>query len=83
MTAPTEVVSFGRRLTEMAAQRPDDADLIIVNRDGTETPVTWRTLETRANQIARTLQARGVVKNAIVCLALPTCVEHIFVTLAV
>ena len=83
MTAPTEVVSFGRRLTEIAAQRPDDADLIIANRDGTETPVTWRTLETRANQIARALQAHGVVKNAIVCLALPTCVEHIFVTLAV
>ena len=37
--------------------RPDDVDLIIVDRDGAEREVTWRELETRANQIARALQA--------------------------
>jgi bile acid-coenzyme A ligase len=76
-------VSYGRRLTEIAAERPDDADLTIVSRDGTETAVTWRELETRANQIARALQQRGVAEESIVALALPSCVEHILVTLAI
>ena len=38
MTTPQddEPVSFGRRLTELATERPDDADLTIVAGDGTE-----------------------------------------------
>jgi bile acid-coenzyme A ligase len=76
-------VSYGRRLTEIAAQRPDDADLVMVDRSGTERSVTWRELEARANQIARALQAHGVGKDDIVALALPSCVEHVFVTLAI
>jgi bile acid-coenzyme A ligase len=67
----------------MAAARPDDADLTIVARDGSETSVSWRQLETRANQIARALQERGVGEDSIVALALPSCVEHILVTLAI
>ncbi len=52
-TAPISgEVSYGRRLTEIAAERPDDVDLIVVDRDGNERAVTWRELETRANQIA-------------------------------
>jgi bile acid-coenzyme A ligase len=76
-------VSYGRRLTEIAAERPDDADLVLVDRSGTERPVTWRELESRANQIARCLRDHGVGKGDIVALALPSCVEHVFVTLAI
>lgn len=79
----TNEVSFGRRLTEIAAERPDDADLIVVGRDGVERPVTWREIEARANQIARALQSHGAVKDSIVCLALPTSVEHVLVTNAI
>ncbi len=75
--------SYGRRLTEIAAARPDDVDLIIVDRDGNEREVTWRELETRANQIARALQALGVQANDVVALALPSCAEHVFVTVAI
>jgi bile acid-coenzyme A ligase len=77
------MTSYGRRLTEIAAERPDDVDLIIVARDGTERGVDWRTLEARANQIAREFEARGISGDDIVALALPTCVEHILVTLAI
>ncbi|TML12742.1 MAG: long-chain fatty acid--CoA ligase [Actinobacteria bacterium] len=55
----------------------------LVATDGTETAVTWQTLESRANQIARRLEALGAKKDSVVCLALPTCVEHITVTLAI
>lgn len=77
------LVSYGRALTEIATERPDDADLIVVGRDGTERPVTWRELEAQANQVARALQSHGVDTDDIVALALPTCVEHIVVTTAI
>lgn len=76
-------VSYGKRLTEIAGERPDDADLVIVHRSGEEQAVTWHELESRANQIARTLQDHGVDQADVVTLALPTCVEHILVTLAI
>jgi bile acid-coenzyme A ligase len=76
-------VSYGRRLTEIAAQRPDDVDITIVHRDGTERDLTWGELETRANQIARALQSHGVGKDDVVALALPSSAEHVLVTLAI
>ena len=76
-------VSYGRRLTEIATARPAEASLVIVATDGTETAVTWHALESRANQIARRLEALGVEKDSVVCLALPTCTDHIMVTLAI
>jgi bile acid-coenzyme A ligase len=76
-------VSYGRRLTEIASERPDDVDLVLVARDGTETPVTWGSLESRANQIARALRDRTVGKDDIVGLALPASLDHILVTLAI
>lgn len=83
MSVSRAEVSFGRRLSEIAAERPDDIDLVIAHADRRETGIAWRTLEARANQIARRLASLGVEKDSIVCLALPTCAEHIFVTLAV
>jgi bile acid-coenzyme A ligase len=76
-------VSYGRRLTEIAAERPDDVDLIMVAKDGAERGATWRELEERANQIARELQRLGVGTGDLVALALPSCLEHVLVTLAI
>ena len=56
-------ISYGKRLTEIASERPDDVDLIMVARDGTERGASWRELEKRANQIARALEARGVCRE--------------------
>ena len=84
MTDPvSREVSYGRRLTDLAAERPDDADLVLVARDGAERPVTFRELELRANQIARLLESRGVRIDDVVALALPNCLDHILVTLAI
>ena len=84
MTDPvSREVSYGRRLTDLAAERPDDADLVLVARDGAERPVTFRELELRANQIARLLESRGVRIDDVVGLALPNCLDHILVTLAI
>jgi bile acid-coenzyme A ligase len=76
-------VSYARRLAELAAERPDDVDMTIVDREGNERGLSWRELETRATQIARRLQAAGVGHDDIVGLALPSCAEHVFVTLAI
>ncbi|MGD9794483.1 MAG: class I adenylate-forming enzyme family protein [Acidimicrobiia bacterium] len=78
----SEVVSYGRRLSQMAAMRPDQADLTIVDREGHETRVAWRVLESRANQIARALEGHGASTGSIIALALPTCLDHILVTMA-
>ena len=61
-------VSYGRRLVEIAAERPDDADLLLVDREGTEVPVTWRELEVRSNQIAQVLDDLGVAPDSVVAL---------------
>lgn len=75
--------SYGLRLTKIAASRPDESHLTIVAQDKVETRVSWRTLETRANQIARHFQRLGVGEGSIVALALPSCAEHVMCTLAV
>lgn len=80
--APAEI-SYGRRLTQLADERPDESDLVIVGRDGSEQSLPFALLETRANQLARTLQEHGVGPDDVVALALPTCPEHILVTLAI
>jgi bile acid-coenzyme A ligase len=83
MSESAERVSYGRRLTQMAAERPDDVELTLVRRDGTLEPLTIAVLEQRSNQIARLLEQSGVDIDDIVGLALPTCAEHILVTLAI
>jgi bile acid-coenzyme A ligase len=84
MTDPVRrEVSYGRRLTDLAAERPDDADLVLVASSGAERPVTFRELEIRANQIARALESRGVRIDDVIALALPNCLDHILVTLAI
>ena len=75
--------SYRKRLTEIACERADEVDLIMVARDGAERGVSWRELEERANQIARELEVRGVVQGGIVALAMPSCVDHILTTLAI
>jgi len=81
--ARAAAVSYGLRCTQIAAERPDDVDLVVVDRNGSERPIPWRELEARANQIARALQSHGVGKDDVVALALPSCAEHLFVTAAI
>lgn len=77
--APTEGpaggVSYGRRLTDLAAARIDEVAAVFVAADGTESEVTWIQLEQRANQIARAMAERGVGAADLVALALPNSLE--------
>lgn len=75
-------ISYGTRLTQLAGERGDAADLVLARTDGSEVMVSWNELEGRANQIARYLAERGVEEGGIVAIALPSCVEHVLATFA-
>jgi bile acid-coenzyme A ligase len=81
--SPPDVVSYGKRLHDVAGLRPDDVDLVMVASDGSERAVRWGELESRANQIGRLFESYGVTPSSYVALALPNCLDHILVTLAI
>ena len=43
----SDLISYGRRLTQLAEQHPDDTAVIFAAEDGTEAPITWAELEAR------------------------------------
>jgi bile acid-coenzyme A ligase len=59
-------LSFGARLSQIAAEKPDQPAIT----DATHT-VTWRELDRRSNQIARGLAKAGVKVGDVVSIALP------------
>lgn len=75
-------IAYGRRLVEWSRSKPDATELIMVDPDGVETGISWRELEVRSNQIASLLEEKGVTQDALVALALPSCADHIYATLA-
>src|SRR5919198_1969962 len=62
-----EAVSFGRRLSDFAAEGPDRA-------------VTWGELDRRSNQVARLLAQHGIGVDDVVIVGLKNSVEHFFTT---
>ena len=64
-------VSYGRRLTDLAAADGDRVALVVAAPDGAEQAWSWALLEARANQIARAMSSRGVGEGDRVSLALP------------
>ena len=76
------LISYGRRLTQLAEQHPDDTAAIFVAEDGTETPITWAELEARANQMADLLTERGLHERDVIVVALRNSPEHLFTTFA-
>lgn len=77
----TDEISYGTRLTQLARERGDVADLTFVTVEGAEVEVTYGELERRANQIARLL-AGQVGPGGVVAIVLPNSVEHVLTTLA-
>jgi bile acid-coenzyme A ligase len=55
-----EPVPFSRRIVELAAERPDDAAVTVVARDGSERVFTWAQLDRRTNQLGRAMTEAGV-----------------------
>jgi bile acid-coenzyme A ligase len=78
----TESISYGRRLTMLADQHPDAVAVVFAAEDGTDTPITWRELETRANQVAHYLAERGLDDGDMIICALRNSPEHLYTTFA-
>ncbi|HET6951512.1 MAG TPA: AMP-binding protein [Acidimicrobiales bacterium] len=72
-----EVISFGRRLTELAEARGDEIAVVFVAVDGTETSLTWGELEARANQFGHCLLGQGIGEGDLAIVALPNSLEHL------
>jgi bile acid-coenzyme A ligase len=76
-------VSFGRRLTDLAAKHGDAATAITLARqDGTEDQLSWAGLERWANRVARLFAKKGVDANTMVCIGLWNTLEHYAVAYA-
>jgi bile acid-coenzyme A ligase len=75
-------VSYGRRLTMLATERPDGAAIIFAPQDGEERRLSWSELERRANQVARLLADRGVGERDTVVIGFPNNPEHVIISFA-
>jgi bile acid-coenzyme A ligase len=71
------VVSYGKRLSDLAEMHPDATALLFVTVTGDERPVTWGELDQRSNRIARSLARIGVGQGDMVVIELPNSVEHV------
>jgi bile acid-coenzyme A ligase len=78
----TATISYGRRLTMLADQHPDDTAVVFAAEDGSETTISWQELETRSNQVAHYFADRGLVDGDMIVVALRNSPEHLFSTFA-
>lgn len=74
-------VSFGRRVTDLAATRGAQPALVAVAADGTEVTTTWQELDRQSNAAARLLSAHGAGPDTMVVVSLANGTEHVLVTL--
>ena len=76
-------VSFGQRMRDQAAQRPDDVALIVIGLDGSRTGTTYAELDRRSERLARHLVDRGVDRGQWVGVMLHNSADHVIAALAV
>jgi len=90
----TEVVSLGRRISDLARLHPDRTVITVVHRDGDESSLTWEELDRRSNAVARLLAEAGarprsagvrgrVRRCSTVVVGLPNGADHFVTTIAV
>ena len=83
MTAPDETpVPFSRRVRDLAAASPDGIAFVVVRPDRSEDTFTWRELDRRTEQLARTLMSRGVGKGDRIALELMNSSELVLLVFA-
>jgi bile acid-coenzyme A ligase len=75
MTAQ-EQISFGRRISMLAAEHPDKTAIVFAPQGGQERVVSWRELDDRSTQIARLLAEHGVDESSTVVVGFPNWPEH-------
>jgi bile acid-coenzyme A ligase len=78
----TDAITPGARLTQLAAERPDEVALIVEKWEGGEEILSRLQLEQWANRLAHRLCALGVGRGSFVAIHLPNSVEHVVATLA-
>lgn len=83
MTQQPELFSPGRRLTQLAQQKPDEIALIVERMDGSADTLTRLQLEQWANRLAHKLAEAGVKEKSFVVINLPNGQEHVVATLAI
>ncbi len=81
-SSPPELISYGRRLLDLAVEQPDRVALIVATLDGGESVISWSELDRRSAQVAAALRARGVVVGDRVSLRLGNSAEMIFAVCA-
>ncbi|MFI5718906.1 class I adenylate-forming enzyme family protein [Nocardia sp. NPDC051750] len=75
-------MSYGRRLAELAEERPDDLAVRFILLDGTEPAFSWRELHQRSSQVAAALAARGLAVGDRLALSLRNTPEFVLGALA-
>src|SRR5499426_3665411 len=83
MSQQAELLTPGRRLTQLAQQKPDDIALIVERQHGDADKLTWLQMELWANRLAHRLAEAGVKQASFVAINLPNGQEHVVGTLAV
>ncbi|MGX9787786.1 class I adenylate-forming enzyme family protein [Mycobacterium sp. MMS18-G62] len=71
------VVSYGKRLSDLAEMHPDATALVFITVTGDQQQVSWRELDQRSNRVARSLARIGIGQGDMVVVELPNSVEHI------
>lgn len=75
-------VGYGQRVEEFARSRPEETALVVVAPDGSESSLSWRELDGRANRMARLLARHSVGPGTLLAISLPTCAEHVVAAIA-
>ncbi|MES2489148.1 MAG: AMP-binding protein [Pseudomonadota bacterium] len=72
-----QTMTPGARLTQLAAERPDEIALIVERWAGGDDRLSWKQLEQWANQLAHRLAELSVGPQSFVVINLPNGIEHI------
>jgi len=82
MSQQAELFTPGRRLTQLAQQKPDEIALIVERQDWSVGTLTWLQMEQWTNRLAHRLAEAGVKQKSFVAINLPNGQEHVVGTLA-
>jgi bile acid-coenzyme A ligase len=74
-------VSFGRRITDLAALHPDTTAIVFAPYGADDREISWGELDARSSQVGRLLADRGAGPGDWVAVALVNSPEHFFATI--
>ncbi len=72
----SQPVSWGKRLSDLAAEHPDKPAIIFVPVDGEHQPLSWQALDRWSNTLARRFAELGLDETSMLVIGLPNCLEH-------